>query len=82
MCFKKKKEVRFEDSLRAALLAEMDLKISKADMEIQEDPFLLLGYGMNAYFDVLISLSRMMLAITLFSIPIFVIYASGTAYSD
>ena len=45
-----------------------------------DEPFLICGYGINAYFDVLSKLSRMFLLITLFSIPLFYIYYTGRHY--
>lgn len=44
------------------------------------DPFLTCGYGVNAYFDILQSLSKMFLMMTLFSIPLFYVYGKGGFY--
>jgi hypothetical protein len=48
----------------------MDLKVSKSDDLIEEDPYLLLGYGMNSYFDIMMSLMCMMVIVTLFAVPL------------
>lgn len=50
--------------------------------ESADDPYLVLGYGVNAYFEVLASLTKMFLIISLFSLPMFVIYASGDQYGE
>lgn len=39
-----------------------------------EDPFLMAGYGVNAYFNVLDNFKIMFMMITLFSLPLFIIY--------
>ena len=82
LCVKKKKRKNFEFALKRALLYQLDLKISKSDEQLQEDPFLVLGYGVNAYFDMLSSLSLMFLCISVFCIPVFTLYGSHTAFSD
>ena len=40
----------FQHAWRTALLKEMDVKMPKGEHEVTEDPFLVLGYGVNAYF--------------------------------
>jgi len=35
------------------LLNKLDMKIPKSDIALDEDPFLQVGYGINAYFDVI-----------------------------
>ena len=53
----------------------MDLKTAKNEKEIDEDPYLLLGYGVNSYFDILASLSIMFACITIFCIPVMYVYS-------
>ena len=36
--------------LKSSLRRKMDMSIPKSDLRIEEDPYLQLGYGMNAYF--------------------------------
>ena len=43
----------FKTSLKMAILKEMKLKVPKTDKKIERNPFLLLGYGVNSYFNVL-----------------------------
>jgi hypothetical protein len=33
-------------------MKEMNVKVPKTELEVQQDPYLMLGYGMNAFFDV------------------------------
>lgn len=54
----------------------------QTDEYIQDDPYLILGYGVNAYFDMLGSLSFMFFCISIFSLPIFYLYGSHRAFSD
>lgn len=81
LCFKKKKS-NFKAELRQALLKDLGVKIPKNETQISQDPYLILGYGINAYFDILLSLSAMFVCISLICIPIFLIYSSGQAYSQ
>jgi hypothetical protein len=45
--------MKFKFGLRKALMQEMDLTPPEGQDAIEGDPFLLLGYGVNAYFDIL-----------------------------
>ena len=71
---KPKKDFRL--SLRKSLLKKMDMKMPKSDLQLEEDPFLRLGFGMNAYFDTLFYLMIMMVFISVFSLPSMYIYSS------
>jgi len=51
-CFKPAKPT-FKTLLRKVLLTELKLKLPKTDKKIARNPFLLLGYGVNSYFNVL-----------------------------
>lgn len=75
-CIKRKPD--FKHSLRKTLLAEMKIKMPKSENTIIDDPFLILGYGVNAYFDIMISLAIACLTITVFCIPLY----RGYAFND
>lgn len=45
-----KRKPNFKYSLRKTFLEELDLKMSKTERMVTEDPFLMLGYGINAFF--------------------------------
>jgi hypothetical protein len=73
-CFKSKKK-DFKPKLRQAMLQELGMKVPKSEREIQKDPFLILGYGVNAFFDILFSLCVMFCCISIFALPIFYTYS-------
>jgi len=55
----------------------MGIKKPKNDDMMREDPFLYLGYGVNAYFNVMLNLSKMFGMITLFVIPLYMVYSEN-----
>lgn len=55
----------------------MEKKVPKTDRELMEEPFLMLGYGVNAYLGIMLSLSFMFIIITIFCIPIFMFYSEN-----
>ena len=69
----------FNLGLKRALRRKMDLKIHKGDVLIEEDPYLLLGYGMNSYFEIMISLMVMMIFASLFAVPLMYRFAQFEA---
>ena len=50
------------------------LKPPKNKQQLMEDPFLLLGYGVNAYFGTMMHLAKMFCVITIFLIPVLAMY--------
>lgn len=52
-------------------MADMNLHMSKSEDELIENPFLILGFGINAYFDMMMQLCELFLVITVFFIPIY-----------
>ena len=44
------------------------------------DPYLVLGYGVNAYMDIVLSFAKMFMVLTVSSIPLYIVYSSGKAY--
>jgi len=75
-CCLRKPKKDFKLALRKSLLKKMDMRMPKNDMKLEEDPYLRLGFGMNAYYDTLRYLMIMMFLIFLFCIPTMVIYSS------
>jgi len=59
----------FKLALKKSLLNKLDMKIPKSDMALDEDPFLQVGYGINAYFDVIAQLAWMFCIISLVMLP-------------
>ena len=58
----------------------MKFKVPKSDNEILDNPYLILGYGINAYHDILQSLFLMFICISIFCLPIYYTYAQGVHY--
>ena len=52
-CLKPPKE-DFDHALRSSMLKELGLKMPKTEIELQKEPFLRLGYGVNSYFDIIL----------------------------
>ena len=73
----KKRKPDFKHALRKTLLEEMNIKMPKSEAQIIDDPFLILGYGVNAYFDIMLSLVYLCLTITLFCLPMFYLYSNN-----
>jgi len=78
-CCLRKPKKDFRLALKKSLLKKMDMKMPKTDMKLEEDPFLRLGFGMNAYYDTLKYLMVLMLLLFVFSLPSVFIYSSNSA---
>jgi len=76
LCCGKRRE-DFHHSLRKTLLEEMEIKMPKSESEIVDEPFLLLGYGVNAFFDIQRSLAWMFLIITAIAVPVYGVYSGN-----
>ena len=50
----------------------------KSDKQVQEDPFLLLGFGVNNYFDIMKSLMNMFTCISIFMLPLLYCYSHNS----
>lgn len=72
-CFKNKPDFRF--AVKESILKELGLKLPRNEYGIIEDPFLMLGYGANAFFEVLGNITTMFILIFIFSLPVFYIYS-------
>jgi hypothetical protein len=81
-CCVKKPKKDFRMALRKSLLNKLNMKMSKTDILLEQDPFLRLGFGMNAFFDTLTYLMRLMLLMFLFSLPMIYIYSSYGAIEN
>ena len=68
----------FKKAVRKILSKKLDIKIPKAEKDIEDEPFVMLGYGVNAYFNILKYLGIMFFMISLFSIPIYTIYSGNS----
>ena len=68
-CAKKKKP--FKAALKECIQEELGLD---PIIENKNEPYLVLGYGANAYFDILHSLAKMFFWLFIFAIPLYMIY--------
>jgi hypothetical protein len=67
----------FNAQLRIAMLKELGLKLPKTEKKVNNNPFLLLGYGVNSYFEILEQLMKMFAFVSIFFIPVMAIYKSN-----
>ena len=76
-CCRKQKPKQFKLALKHSIRKKLDIKISKIDKLIERDPYLLLGYGMNSYFTVMLQLLYLCALICIVMIPLSLVYASA-----
>ena len=75
-CFSKR-NIGFRLALRECVCAELGVKIPESEQGLLEKPFLIAGYGVNAYFQILDHFRMMFILITIFSLPLFYIYGTS-----
>jgi hypothetical protein len=75
-CCMRKQKKDFRYALMRSLLKKMQIKMPKTDVKLEEDPYLRLGFGMNAYFDTLKFMMILMFCLFVFSLPAMHIYSS------
>ena len=75
---RKKRGKDFKKAVRRVLSKGLGIEIPKSEEDIEKEPFLMLGYGVNAYFNVLYFLSCMFICITIFSLPLYSIYRANS----
>ena len=78
----KPRKKSFNLALKRAIRRKLVLTVPKSDARIEEDPFLLLGYGMNSYFQVMVQLMIMTALISLVTIPVMGTFASFSTLSS
>lgn len=69
-CFKSKPN--FNHAMRESILEEMAVPMPKNDVKVTEDPFVLLGYGINSFFDLMSQLFFFAVFITIFMTPLMI----------
>ena len=78
-CLKKKKP-HLREALKTIFLKEMGLAEEcheDDELDHRGDPFLRAGYGMNAFFRLILKLVYMLLCITVFMLPVLWVYSSS-----
>ena len=53
---RKARKPDFRYALRKTLLEEMQIRMPKSETQLNNEPFLRLGYGVNSYFDIMLSI--------------------------
>lgn len=74
---KKKEKPNFKQHFRKALLEELSITIPESELELQREPFLMLGYGINSYFDIMKQIMFMFIFITIVLCPVYYLYSSN-----
>lgn len=75
----KKRKRTFNLGLKRALRNKLELKVPKSDLRIEKDPYLLLGYGMNSYFQIMLQLMYLCILICFVTVPLMLVYSSSGA---
>lgn len=68
----KKKQPNFAHALRESILMDMNMSMPENDKLVEDDPFLLLGYGINSFFDLMYSLFWFSVFVTIFMMPLYI----------
>jgi len=76
-CCLPKQKRKFKLGLKRAIRNKLDIKVPKSDLLLEKDPYLLLGYGMNSYFEIMVELMIMCGLICLVTIPLMYVYSTG-----
>ena len=53
-CLLKRRKPNFQNRLKKSLRQKLDFHYPKSEIRAEEDPFLLLGYGMNSYLTIML----------------------------
>ena len=69
-CCLKKHKPSFKLGLKRSLRKSLGIKVSKSDRLLDEDPYLRLGFGITAYFDVMVQLLILFSICTMVMIPL------------
>ena len=76
------KKPNFNYALKRAIRRKLELSVPKSDIQIEEDPFLLLGYGMNSYLQVMVELMCLSGLISIVTIPLMSTFAGYGALKN
>ena len=78
-CRTSKKKPNLTHALRSSMLAELGHPLPDKEYGAEPEPLLILGYGVNAFFDIQWALMMMFVVMSIFSLPLFFAYsANGT----
>jgi len=77
----KKRVRKFKLGLKRALRSKLELKVPKSDLMLEKDPYLLLGYGMNSYFQIMLQLMYLCMLICVVTVPLMFVYSSAGGFT-
>lgn len=60
----------------------MEIELSKSEIEMEQNPLLLLGFGINAYFNIIKQMLYLMIGVLIINLPLFYIYGSYGAIQN
>lgn len=75
-CLLKRRKPKFNGALKRSLRKKLEFHYPKSEKRAEDDPFLLLGYGMNSYLTVMLELTWLTGLISLVTIPLMMTFAS------
>lgn len=78
-CFLRNRKPSFMGALKRSLRRKLEVSYPKSELRAEQNPFLLLGYGMNSYLQVMLELMVMTGLISLVTIPLMMTFASFNA---
>lgn len=78
-CGKANTNPRFQDSIKGTLRAAMGIKMPESEEALAKNPYLILGFGINAYFDLQATMAFMFATVTFFFLPVFFWYKKNPA---
>lgn len=78
-CLLPKRKPNFKFALKRAIRRKLEMKVPKSDIEIEANPFLQLGYGMNSYLDIIVELMCMAALCSIVSVPLMMAFSSFSA---
>ena len=81
-CLLRKRKKNFDFALKRSIRKRLALKISKSDAQLEDDPYLALGFGFNSYFDVMVQLMMMSAIISVLMLPIMFQYSQYEYLKD
>lgn len=77
----KARKKRFDFALKRSLRKNLGLPVSNSDKRLEEDPYLMVGYGLNSYLQIMIQLLIMMGIISVIMLPSLLELSSFNALS-
>lgn len=80
-CCMKARKKRFDFALKRSLRKKLGLPVSNSDKRLEEDPYLMVGYGLNSYLQIMIQLLIMMGIISVIMLPSLLELSSFNALS-